>query len=345
MKISYLGNNQNNTEYYFDKTFVKRINSTGIFNEEYVYHGTTLIGQINPNGVKEFNHPDHLGSTSLTTNSTGSLVEETTYYPYGEVFEGGSSRYDYTGKETDLTGLSYYGQRYYSADVLRRFTQADSLISDVYNPQALNRYAYVLNNPYKYVDPDGNVWQYFLLRAGQVALGAYSAIFTGQSETIKESINKAEKIAKDKPGTPVGDFNQIYSEQLKYQNTVSNRLLLKFTYGSKDVYSISEREYIKNVINPHLENFPNENIPSDDIFNILDEKFQNDKLYKSFKNKFYNFKNLNANSKDYINRNDDNDLTRDRSSMEEPKKSHTSVGVVNVGNKYYKVTVISGGKK
>jgi len=156
MKVSYLGNNTNNTEYYFDETFVKRINSTGVFNEEYVYHDSTLIAAIKPDGTKEFSHPDHLGSTTLITNFSGNLVEETTYYPFGSVFEGGNSRYTYTGKEIDSTGLSYYGARYYSADILRRFTQADTLILDIYNPQALNRYSYVLNNPYKYTDPSGN---------------------------------------------------------------------------------------------------------------------------------------------------------------------------------------------
>src|SRR3990167_330927 len=155
MKISYLSSGGNNSEYYFDETFVKRVNSTGVFNEEYVYHDSTLIATIKPDGTKEFSHPDHLGSTTLITNFSGNLVEETTYYPFGSVFEGGNSRYTYTGKEIDSTGLSYYGARYYSADILRRFTQADTLILDIYNPQALNRNSYVLNNPYKYVDPTG----------------------------------------------------------------------------------------------------------------------------------------------------------------------------------------------
>ena len=46
MKISYLSSGGNNSEYYFDETFVKRINSTGVFNEEYIYHDSTLIATI-----------------------------------------------------------------------------------------------------------------------------------------------------------------------------------------------------------------------------------------------------------------------------------------------------------
>jgi hypothetical protein len=34
--------------------------------------------------------------------------------------------------------------------------QADTLVPDLFNPQSLNRYSYVLNNPLKYVDPSGH---------------------------------------------------------------------------------------------------------------------------------------------------------------------------------------------
>lgn len=50
----------------------------------------------------------------------------------------------------------YYGARYHSP-YLRQFTQPDSIIQSIYNPQNLNRYTYTLNNPIKYVDPSGNI--------------------------------------------------------------------------------------------------------------------------------------------------------------------------------------------
>jgi hypothetical protein len=37
-----------------------------------------------------------------------------------------------------------------------RFTQPDSIIPNLYTPQSLNRYAYVLNNPVRYNDPTGH---------------------------------------------------------------------------------------------------------------------------------------------------------------------------------------------
>ena len=64
--------------------------------------------------------------------------------------------YNYTGQRLDgSTGLLYYGARYYDP-ALMRFVQADTLVPEPGNPQALNRYAYVYNNPLKYTDPTGH---------------------------------------------------------------------------------------------------------------------------------------------------------------------------------------------
>jgi len=49
----------------------------------------------------------------------------------------------------------YYGARFYSPR-LGRFISADTLICHPRNPQAWNRYSYVLNNPLYYVDPTGH---------------------------------------------------------------------------------------------------------------------------------------------------------------------------------------------
>ncbi len=150
---------KNQTTYYFDKSFIRVVNSSGTFDSVYYYDEKDLVArrELSNNNKTFFYHPDHLGSTSLITNSTGQLVEETTYEPFGEVFSGGSDRFLYTGKELDPgTGLEYYGARYYDPSKASQFISPDSIISDIYNPQALNRYAYVLNNPYKYTDPSGN---------------------------------------------------------------------------------------------------------------------------------------------------------------------------------------------
>ena len=51
--------------------------------------------------------------------------------------------------------MYFYQARYYDG-ALGRFIQADSIVPDFTDPQALNRYSYVLNNSLKYTDPSGH---------------------------------------------------------------------------------------------------------------------------------------------------------------------------------------------
>jgi len=61
----------------------------------------------------------------------------------------------FTGKERDVeTGLDFFGARYMSAPQ-GRFTSPDPLGGSLLDPQTLNRYAYVRNNPLTFTDPTG----------------------------------------------------------------------------------------------------------------------------------------------------------------------------------------------
>ena len=79
----------------------------------------------------------------------------TTAQGYG-MYDG--VRQQFTGKERDNeTGLDYFGARYYSS-VQGRFTSVDPVIDfkkNISEPQGWNQYQYVLNNPLRYVDPNG----------------------------------------------------------------------------------------------------------------------------------------------------------------------------------------------
>jgi RHS repeat-associated protein len=114
---------------------------------------------VRQSGTLYYLHTDHLGSTSVTSNASGTQVGSQTYYTYGAVrTSSGTLQTDYTftGQRLDAdAGLLYYGARYYDA-ALGRFISADTIIPNPYNPQDLNRYSYVRNNPLKYVDPSGH---------------------------------------------------------------------------------------------------------------------------------------------------------------------------------------------
>jgi RHS repeat-associated protein len=113
---------------------------------------------------------DHLGSTSLVTDSNGALVTETKYKAWGEVRYTTpnatlSTRYTFTGQysyvsdtATDLGnngfGLMFYNARWYDSTT-GRFAQADSIVAG--GVQGLDRYAYVNNSPVNFTDPSGHI--------------------------------------------------------------------------------------------------------------------------------------------------------------------------------------------
>jgi len=67
-------------------------------------------------------------------------------------------------KERDTeSGNDYFGARYYASS-MGRFMSPDPsglYLADPTNPQSLNLYSYVLNNPLKLVDPTGLGWCYY----------------------------------------------------------------------------------------------------------------------------------------------------------------------------------------
>ena len=74
------------------KEFMMIINSSGQYNYTYIYDSDNiLVARINPDNSKWFYHADHLGSTTLITNESGDVVENTFYLPYGGIDSGGES--------------------------------------------------------------------------------------------------------------------------------------------------------------------------------------------------------------------------------------------------------------
>nr|WP_259639738.1 RHS repeat-associated core domain-containing protein [Pseudomonas syringae group genomosp. 3] len=104
-------------------------------------------------------HNDISGSPLAATDGSGNLLWKENYKPYGEKLSQaapiGSNKIGFHGKAfDDDTGLSYMGARYYDP-VLGRFMGMDPVDFQENNLHSFNRYTYVNNNPYKYVDPNG----------------------------------------------------------------------------------------------------------------------------------------------------------------------------------------------
>ena len=132
-----------------------------------IYAAGTYIGTYD-NGTTTFGLGDWLGSIRYRANFDGSAVETCTNLPFGDSLgcsdgPSGPSNKHFTGKLHDWdTGLDYFGARYYTSVQGRFLTPDWSATPETVpyghfeNPQSLNLYAYVGNNPVTDTDPDGH---------------------------------------------------------------------------------------------------------------------------------------------------------------------------------------------
>jgi RHS repeat-associated protein/uncharacterized repeat protein (TIGR01451 family) len=150
------------------------ISDYGGVNEE-VSHYYSIAGMRvamrDDSGVYYF-ASDHLSSASLVMDNSGTALINQRFEPFGQLRENtgtlddftdnGYTDFGFTGQRAYLGqfdsagfGLMDYNARFYSP-TLGRFIQPDSIIPDMTNSQAWNRYAYTLNNPVIYSDPSGH---------------------------------------------------------------------------------------------------------------------------------------------------------------------------------------------
>ena len=129
---------------------------------DYIYFNDELVAQYESN-TTNFTHTNHLGSTILTTTVTGGTNCAVDYLPFGEAGPCPVTSHLFTGKERDAeTGNDDFGARYY-ASTMGRWISPDWSAKEepipyakLDDPQTLNLYAYVRNNPLRNVDRDGH---------------------------------------------------------------------------------------------------------------------------------------------------------------------------------------------
>jgi RHS repeat-associated protein len=132
---------------------------------KYYYAGTTRVAMRDTSGALKFLLGDHIGSTSITTNSSGVKSAELRYYPWGgQRWSSGTipTSFRYTGQRLESSiGLYFYNARWSPGrapgtgdPAAGRFIQADTIVPG--GVQGLDRYAYSYNNPVKYIDPSGH---------------------------------------------------------------------------------------------------------------------------------------------------------------------------------------------
>jgi insecticidal toxin complex protein TccC len=164
------------------------------------------------NDQVRYNLEDHLGSCVMELDQQGDLISQEGYYPFGatawmaarHAVEVGYKFTRYSGKEMDVSGLYYYGERYYSP-WLQRWISADPN-GDV---DGLNLYAMVGNNPLLYVDRSG----------GKKAVFELLGDFLGMLDKAQTAANQIHNLATEFDG-------------LVPENADINELRASMTFGT-----------------------------------------------------------------------------------------------------------------
>lgn len=137
---------------------VTKMTGRSTWTDQFFYLGAAPFAKYQGN-VTYFIHGNHLGSTTMVYNHTGgTVVQDEVFYPWGERWAYGGTLYDErfaslgrrdAESTLDPTLFRMYESRLY------RWLSPDPVAGSIFNPQSLNRYAYVLNNPINFIDPLG----------------------------------------------------------------------------------------------------------------------------------------------------------------------------------------------
>jgi RHS repeat-associated protein len=222
---------------------------------EFVPHAEGFVKWVEGYPQYHFNYTDHLGNVRVTYYDKGDgpiIAEETNYYPFGlqhkgynepEQFERNwgnvttfasslNNKYKYNGKELqDELGLNMYdyGARNYDP-AIGRWMNIDPL-AELYDKTS--PYAYVLNSPIIYMDPDGmqiDVANLVSKEGGLIAL-CQLMLDLAEQTGLNLSIN-----ARNDGG--------MYMEYEK--DNMGNAVISKGEYG--DIGSATAREDLKGAI-------------------------------------------------------------------------------------------------
>ena len=126
---------------------------------KYDYGLDQLVGLDNTVEGRSFFHLDILRSTVSLSDAAGSTRQSIFYDAWGNERDRvgtSANKFTFTGHEKDEeTGLIYAKARFYDPDV-GRFLSQDGFLGDAGSPPSLHRYTYVMQNPFRFMDPTGN---------------------------------------------------------------------------------------------------------------------------------------------------------------------------------------------
>ena len=198
---------------------------------------------------------DHLGSPRIITDQNGKVTSRKDFTAFGEDvislqrtsgsdgngYDPPRVRQDYTSyQKEEESNLEYAQTRYYNT-AHGRFTSVDPLTESgtIRNPQTFNRYTYVINSPYKFVDPLGltlmdagiyltsdptlpgkfdRIWAFRFSNFSHLPPPPASNIAGGSNQTLRQTI-----AANSQAGLAIHPFNAQQSEQPQESQSATDR--------------------------------------------------------------------------------------------------------------------------
>ena len=214
--------------YHYDKDgkAISETDNSGNRIADYIYANGKLMAKVVPSAVYFF-HTDPAGTPMVMTNTSKTVIWKADYKPFGEeqtITGTLENNEKFVGKEKDKeTGLYYFGARYMKAEI-GRFTSPDPVgpvdagtsktnYKSLENPQKLNRYAYTLNNPNKYVDPLG-LFEITIVDTGErngPTYGAKIKVIGDNGKVAEVRGSTWPNPNNPSPGVAEGTYDAIYS--------------------------------------------------------------------------------------------------------------------------------------
>lgn len=186
---------------YIGKLYEQITKNGVVTHKNYLHAGGRVVAVrevVNSTVTMKYLHQDHLGSTDVVTGSSGQVLERQSFDAFGTrrvatswaaplaALSSQATTRGFTGHEQlDDLGLIHMNGRVYDP-VLGRFLSADPIVQSPGEPQTLNRYSYVGNNPLSRVDPSGYGW---LSKVWNAITGAVKSIVSAVVNVVKEVIS------------------------------------------------------------------------------------------------------------------------------------------------------------
>ncbi|WP_445945297.1 RHS repeat domain-containing protein [Shewanella sp.] len=159
-----------------------------------------------------YQHTDMLGSVVAESDEAGNILSRSHYEPFGKRLGGDKAGIGYTGhlQDKDL-GLTYMQARYYDP-LIGRFYSNDPVGYSSENPvMSFNRYIYVNNNPYKFIDPDGKTAESFFVvgKMYENTMQAVSGAWGDLKQSLDNDVSNATSATSDAIGENAGTAGTI----------------------------------------------------------------------------------------------------------------------------------------